>query len=1081
MASRADAGKKAEPKYRSLVDVVLSWSLHDALNKNLYKAQVDKIPTTFFSVAEYKKSFINPLIEETHADLLSNIMNVNQAPVFEILDIKLLTDFQPSKNLCYKILVKRIGRSCKTEENDELRICDLIALTDIRPRYVADLNRPSFPYTIASVVRETIEDKVKYFTILCSNPIMLENIKGGTGSKRMKLFSVHLTNLNTNIRIWNALNWEGANINVLQNLLQIDSSSGSSCSVCDLEDINSSILTKYGDTVGTFKLDDSQKASVLNCIATSTCFHHNSVKLLWGPPGTGKTKTVASLLFMLLRMKCRTLTCAPTNIAVVGVTNRLLSSVREVSMYDTYGLGDIVLYGNEVKMKICDHEHLLDIYLANRVSCYKNFLSPFTGWRSGVESMICLIEDPKKQYTIYLNTFDAEDRYLSSPKRVSDSGKEECDDTNATGMQEELGENILTYEEFMSTRFSLIGKRLMSCIRDMYTHLPTSFISVEVAKKMMKVVELIRIIESLMEIGSPPFEGLNEGSNVIEDDGEMAKSLKKIYVHVANCVQLLKELRAVVTVPDLKHKYQIIGFCLQNATLIFCTASSSIKLHSYSKPPVEMLVIDEAAQLKECESTIPLQLSGLRHAVLIGDEKQLPAMVQSKISQKADFGRSLYERLVNLGHKKHMLKVQYRMHPSISLFPKEQFYENKILDGLNVQEKNYKKHLLQGKMFGTYSFVNVTYGKEEFDNSHSQRNMAEVSVIADIVARLSEESKIRKQRLSVGCISPYKAQVYAIKRKLGTKYRSGPNDSFSVNVSSVDGFQGSEADVIIISTVRSNANGSVGFLSNLQRANVALTRARYCLWILGNGSTLLNSGSVWKKLVIDAKSRGCFYNVQEDKKSSLALAGALIELGQLDTSVTRSLLFPEGKWKVCLHDVFLKSMSKIESENVRSEALSLLIRLANGWRRPQEDKIISVMHVDVTLSLVSKKVDVGGIVHLIWIVDIIKEEGKWIQVVKVLDVLPDSKIRELKQNLKMLFQNYTIGLKNRCNYRCIEGDTVLPMTWPLQSNVAAKANICSSHQTLSITSQVAELNLSKDTDKTTKSYWWQGRIGCSIL
>lgn len=79
----------------------------------------------------------------------------------------------------------------------------------------------------------------------------------------------------------------------------------------------------------------------------------------------------------------------------------------------------------------------------------------------------------------------------------------------------------------------------------------------------------------------------------------------------------------------------------------------------------------------------------------------------------------------------------------------------------------------------------------------------------------------------MGCISPYKAQVYAIKEKLGTKYRAGRNDHFSVNVSSVDGFQGSEADVIIISTVRSNANGSVGFLSNLQRANVALTRARF--------------------------------------------------------------------------------------------------------------------------------------------------------------------------------------------------------------------------------------------------------------
>lgn len=93
---------------------------------------------------------------------------------------------------------------------------------------------------------------------------------------------------------------------------------------------------------------------------------------------------------------------------------------------------------------------------------------------------------------------------------------------------------------------------------------------------------------------------------------------------------------------------------------------------------------------------------------------------------------------MHLGHKKHLLKIQYRMHPSISLFPNKQFYENKILDGFNVQEKTHKKHLLEGNMFGTYSFVNVTYGKEEFDNSHSQRNMAEVFVIADIVARLSE-------------------------------------------------------------------------------------------------------------------------------------------------------------------------------------------------------------------------------------------------------------------------------------------------------------------------------------------------------
>ena len=85
-----------------------------------------------------------------------------------------------------------------------------------------------------------------------------------------------------------------------------------------------------------------------------------------------------------------------------------------------------------------------------------------------------------------------------------------------------------------------------------------------------------------------------------------------------------------------------------------------------------------------------------------------------------------------------------------------------------------------------------------------------------------------RQKVSIGIISPYNAQVFAIQEKLGKTYSTGTNSDFSVSVRSVDGFQGGEEDVIIISTVRKNLDGKVGFLSNRQRANVALTRARYC-------------------------------------------------------------------------------------------------------------------------------------------------------------------------------------------------------------------------------------------------------------
>ena len=81
-----------------------------------------------------------------------------------------------------------------------------------------------------------------------------------------------------------------------------------------------------------------------------------------------------------------------------------------------------------------------------------------------------------------------------------------------------------------------------------------------------------------------------------------------------------------------------------------------------------------------------------------------------QISDKAGFGRSLFERLVLLGHKKHLLNVQYRMHPSISLFPNMEFYDKQILDSPSVKERSYEKHFLHGDMFKSYSFINVAFG-----------------------------------------------------------------------------------------------------------------------------------------------------------------------------------------------------------------------------------------------------------------------------------------------------------------------------------------------------------------------------------
>ena len=103
------------------------------------------------------------------------------------------------------------------------------------------------------------------------------------------------------------------------------------------------------------------------------------------------------------------------------------------------------------------------------------------------------------------------------------------------------------------------------------------------------------------------------------------------------------------------------------------------------------------------------------------------------------FGRSLFERLSSLGHKKHLLNMQYRMHPSISSFPNISFYDGKISDAPNVMQREHQKKYLPGFMFGPYSFVNIEEGREEFSElGHSRKNLVEVVVVEEILRNLQK-------------------------------------------------------------------------------------------------------------------------------------------------------------------------------------------------------------------------------------------------------------------------------------------------------------------------------------------------------
>jgi senataxin len=125
------------------------------------------------------------------------------------------------------------------------------------------------------------------------------------------------------------------------------------------------------------------------------------------------------------------------------------------------------------------------------------------------------------------------------------------------------------------------------------------------------------------------------------------------------------------------------------------------------------------------------------------------------------------------------------------------------------------------------------------------------------------------------------------------------DDGFNVNVKSIDGFQGGEQDIIILSTVRTNYKTSLQFVSSSQRTNVALTRARYCLWILGNERALASNDNVWKSLVLDSQNRGFFFHADRDTEMAKAIFDSIKELDRwIDLLDTSSVIFRNTMWKV---------------------------------------------------------------------------------------------------------------------------------------------------------------------------------------
>ncbi|KAI3920530.1 hypothetical protein MKX01_000869 [Papaver californicum] len=829
MASTSGIKETDEPasssSVKDLIDHVFSWSIQDILNDDLYKHKVEKIPKCFESVEHYLGSYTMPLQEKTLMEICSQMEFLSGVPHAEVISID-------SWRNRYGIYVK---------EPYSLKPSDLFILGDTVPEDASDLQRFGSSWSLDSIVKDVKEsnhvgdeDRLVYFQVRTSKPIKTV-MREGT---RKSPFVVFMMNLTTNTRTWKALHMS-RNLNIIKELLFDRIWAG---------EVDSQILPA---------LSESQRAAVSGSISAVQCNHRSS-----------KNQTISILLYSLLSMNYRTLSYAPKNITVAELALRILNLHKDACESDSgkdksgCSLGNFILLGNMNRLELCDD--IGKIYVDYRLDSLVEFFAPLTGWKKHFDSMVDFLEDCVVKYRLPLETEIVAEVHVAEK----------------IGTNSEVHMSLL---KFAKDRFRGLAVPLKRSVRILCTHLPKRLLLPDNFEKM---VSLCGLLES--------FEIFLSQSHVAEKEIEELLARQKNYskeVQVSrafSCISTTLHKMRIECVQVLRSVGHSIEFCLKNSSLIFSTLSSSYNLHEVDLEPLDLLVIDEASQLKECESVIPYSL------------KLYDMLYRMKLTLEEVY----FERLGFFGHSEDLHNMQYRMHPEISSFQNRKFYKNQIKDVQSVLREDFQKNYLPGPMFGPYSFINISNGREEtWEGS--------------------------KRSLTIGIISPYAAQIAAIENKV---------------VMSANGFNGGEEDVIIISTVGSDHNGgSDGFLSNPQLTNVALTRVRHFLWILGNDKKLSKGGSFWEDLIRDAKQRQCFFNVDEDEELVKEMIKSNKEHDQLDNLLKKeSMLVKSALWKVLFNNNFRKSFGKLKSSQTQKSVVNILVTLSKGWR-PKKLKVKTFM------------------------------------------------------------------------------------------------------------------------------------------
>eukprot|EP01036_Dinobryon_divergens_P028848 gene28848-37855_t len=541
--------------------------------------------------------------------------------------------------------------------------------------------------------------------------------------------------------------------------------------------------------------------------------------------GCGKTHVLCALLCGLVKVGYRTLVCAPSNKALCVALEKFM-----IHLEGQVGNVNIVLVGVEERLTACSSEPLVgktpvvrepsvleddDDGLRIQQRPHSSCLSLST--QGKIRKFLC----PSRVSHVYISNFSIllYDSFIGIAADIKSWGQ----------TPSKYHDNSSDSIHPLHCEMQAIAEKLKNRVPKFYGDKCKSFF-----------VKVFKFLNCLSLLFKSQFIDSDDESSISTHSGDITLVLSKFSEMIHQKLPVFKS----ASVEDE---------LISTAQVVFSTACSSAnRLLRNNFVEFDVLIVDEAAQLFEPELLVPLQLYP-SNLIMIGDPRQLPATIFSPRVQSAGLGISAMQRLMDsFSYPFDLLQIQYRMHPSISYFSNQQFYGGQIIDSESVQHrpgifsetdstrKGKANQALPSWLTGNYAFIDV-HGTESPVSymGNSMKNDAEAELISKMVGFIIKVGGLR-QTTSVCVITFYAAQVSCIQKHLRKNLNASA--AASVKVLTVDSFQGSEADIVVVSFVRSNSASRVGFVRDYQRLNVALTRAKHLLLSVGSRRTLENVG-----------------------------------------------------------------------------------------------------------------------------------------------------------------------------------------------------------------------------------------------